>query len=120
VLHWGSKVKTLSRSCVNFLTAIRKVRRKVNCFRFLRKILAQQAVRILVGSTFPRTVRIGEVHRRIQAVCNGFMVGEFSAIVKVIDFTACGKWRNIDKIAFRTVSDFLFGTCDIAKKRVLR
>ena len=35
-------------------------------------------------------------------------------------FTACGKCRNIDKIVFRTVSDFLLRTCSTNVKRVLR
>ena len=39
--------------------------------------LTQQAVRIFIRSAFPWAMRMGKVYRRIQAACDGFMVGEF-------------------------------------------
>ena len=44
VLHRKSKVETLSRSCVNFLPAIREVCGSVSCLGFLRKILQGAAL----------------------------------------------------------------------------
>ena len=170
---WGREAQAFSRSSVNFLTAICEICCGVNGLRFLREILqgaaltkpmavghfitkAKKTIRAKLsiphktGSAFPRAMRMGEVHRRIQAACDGFMVEKIerffvknpSSSLKTFTYFATllqnrrsfwgskgnffqkvpliMKCRNIDKMAFRTVSDFLFGTWKTAKKRVLR
>ena len=59
----GCEAQAFSRSCVKFLSAIHEVCWGKNSLRFLRKILAQQAFRILVSSALPRTMRTSAFKR---------------------------------------------------------
>ena len=54
----------------------------INSLRFLRKILAQQAVRILVGSALQRAIQMDKVQGCIQAACGGVMVRKFEGFLQ--------------------------------------
>ena len=87
----GCKAQAFPGSRVKFLSAICEVRCGVSCFGFLRKILPKarpwakqwllsifwSKCNFLSDKALPWAVRMGEVHRCIQAFCNGFMVSEF-------------------------------------------
>lgn len=131
---WGCEAQAFSRSHVKFLAAIREVCWGVSCLDFLREILPRRSLErtngrwpfFWSGCNFYTTKRSHGLcgWAKYTGAFKRFAMILWSAnsvpLTSVNDFTACGKWRNSDKIAFRTVSDFLFGTWAASKNRVFR